>query len=210
MKKIENNSLDYKKKLFILEDVKKIVTRKGWSKDIFKNLSNKKIQSSEFVYLFPNGYIDLINFTLDEVNKSLENKVKKINIINFPISKRVKKILTLRLEIFDKDKIFYKKTFNHLLLSNNSKIMKKNLYNTVDNIWYLAGDNSTDFSFYTKRITLAVIYINALLVFYNKDLKNAEFNIDKNLKKISKIPKIKERLTFIKENLPVFLKGIIN
>ena len=35
----------------------------------------------------------------------------------------------------------------------------KNLYKTVDNMWYLAGDNSTDFNFYTKRLTLALIYV---------------------------------------------------
>ena len=116
----------------------------------------------------------------------------------------------MRIEILENDKIFYKKTFNHLLLPQNSKIMKKNLYNSVDNMWYLAGDNSTDFSYYTKRITLAAIYINAIIIFYNKDIKKAESNIDTNLKRISKIPKIKERFSFIKDNIPVFLKGIIN
>ncbi|MEK9797348.1 MAG: COQ9 family protein, partial [Alphaproteobacteria bacterium] len=29
------------------------------------------------------------------------------------------------------------------------------LYRTVDDMWYAAGDRSTDFSFYTKRATLA-------------------------------------------------------
>ena len=88
--------------------------------------------------------------------------------------------------------------------------MKKNLYKTVDNMWYLAGDNSTDFNFYTKRLTLALIYVNALIVFFNKDYNQAELNIDKNLKKISKIPKFKNRFNFISENLPIFLKGLFN
>ena len=52
--------------------------------------------------------------------------------------------------------------------------MKKNLYNSVDTIWYLAGDNSTDFSYYTKRIILALIYANALFVLYNKDFNEVE------------------------------------
>ena len=88
--------------------------------------------------------------------------------------------------------------------------MKKNLYNSVDNMWYLAGDNSTDFSFYTKRLTLALIYINALFIFFNKDIEQATINIDKNLKMISNIPKFKERFSFIKDSLPIFLKGIFN
>lgn len=209
MKKI-NNNLNHKKKLFILENAKKIVRKDGWSKNILKKLLNNNTTASDLTFFFPNGYKDLLNFALKEINQSLDVKIKKINIINFPLSKRIKKILFYRLEILNGDKIFYKKTFNHLLLPQNSKIMKKNLYYNVDNMWYQAGDNSTDFSFYTKRLTLAVIYVNALFVLFNKDIQDAYSNIDKNLKRISKIPKIKDRFSFIKDNLPIFLKGIIN
>ena len=206
MRKIENN-LNYRVKLNILKNAKKIVRKDGWSNNLMKKLINSTISTSDLAFFFPNGYTDVLNFSLDELNKSLQNNVKKINIINFPISKRIKKILSLRLAILNEDKTFYKKTFNHLLLPQNSKIMKKNLYKSVDDIWYLAGDNSTDFSFYTKRLSLAIIYINALFIFYKKNIENAEANIEKNLKIISKIPKIKDRFSLIKDNLPIFLKS---
>ena len=209
MKKKENN-LIYKKKLSLLEDAKKIVRTEGWSKNLLKKLINNKVKKSDLAVLFPNGYVDLLSLALDEINVLLENKLKKINIINLTISKRIKKILVIRLEIFQEDKIFYKKTFNHLLLPQNLKIMKRNLYKSVDQMWFLAGDNSTDFNFYTKRIILAAIYTNSLFIFYNKGIDDALLNIEKNLKKLSKIPKIKERFSFIKDNLPIFLKGMIN
>ena len=209
MKKI-NNSLIYKKKLKILENTKKIVRKSGWSQEIYKKIIDNKTSLSDLVYYFPNGYKDLLNFSLSEINKSFENKVKKININNLPLNKKIKKMLLIRIEIINEDIILFKKTFNHLLLPQNSKIMKKNLYNSVDTMWYLAGDNSTDFSYYTKRIILTLIYANALFVLYNKDINEVELNIDKNLKRISKIPKIKDRFSFIKDNLPIFLKGIIN
>ena len=209
MKKI-NSSLIYKKKLKILENTKKIVRKSGWSQEIYKKIIDNKTSLSDLVYYFPNGYKDLLNFSLSEINKSFENKVKKININNLPLNKKIKKMLLIRIEIINEDIILFKKTFNHLLLPQNSKIMKKNLYNSVDTMWYLAGDNSTDFSYYTKRIILTLIYANALFVLYNKDINEVELNIDKNLKRISKIPKIKDRFSFIKDNLPIFLKGIIN
>ncbi len=209
MSKKENNS-NYKKKLIVLESVKKIVREEGWSKNVLKKLINNKLSSTDLVYLFPNGYLDLLKLALNEINNKLEDKIKKINIINFPLSKRIKKILSIRMKILDDDKIFYKKTFNHLILPQNSKLMKINLYKSIDTMWYLAGDNSTDFSFYTKRISLALIYVNALYVLFNRGVNEAEINIDKNLKKISKIPKIKDRFSFIKDNLPIFLKGLIN
>ncbi len=200
----------YKKKLAMLEQVKIIVRKKGWSDKILSELIKKDFSNSDLILCFNKNHIDILNFALDELNKILENEINKINIINFPINKRIKKILMNRLDILDKDKIFYKKTFNHLMLPQNLKIMKKNLYKTVDSMWYLAGDNSTDFNFYTKRLTLAVIYVNALIVFFNNDYNKAESNIDKNLKIISRIPKFKNRFSFIRENLPIFIKGFFN
>ena len=47
----------------------------------------------------------------------------------------------VRMNILNGDKLFYKKTFNHLLLPTNAIIMKQNLYKSIDNMWYLAGDN---------------------------------------------------------------------
>ena len=76
-------------------------------------------------------------------------------------------------------------------------------------MWYLAGDNSTDFNFYTKRLILSAVYTNALLVFFSKEMKHVEENIDKNLKRISKIPRINERISFIKDNAPKFLKSFL-
>jgi ubiquinone biosynthesis protein COQ9 len=37
------------------------------------------------------------------------------------------------------------------------------LYRTVDAIWYLAGDRSADFSYYTKRALLAGVYAATLI-----------------------------------------------
>ncbi len=209
MKKKENNS-DFKMKLKILELIKEIVSIEGWSQNISKKLINKNINREELTYLFPNGYKDMLKFSLDEINYSLEKKIRKIDVINLPINRRIKKILMSRIELLNKNNKFFKKTFYHLLLPQNSKILKKSLYKSVDTMWYLAGDNSTDFNFYTKRIVLAAIYTSAIFIFINKNIDEVEINIDKNLKKISKFPKIKERFSFIKENLPIFLKSMMN
>lgn len=209
MKKKYNNS-DYKKKIKILELTKKIVSIDGWSENVLEKLVNKNIDSSELAYYYPNGYKDILKFSLDEINYSLEKIISKTNIINLPLNKRIKKILMTRLEILNKDKKFFNKTFNHLILPQNTKILTKSLYKSVDTMWYLAGDNSTDFNFYTKRLILSGIYVSTLLIFFNKNIEEAENNINRSLKRISKLPKLKERFSFIKENLPIFLKSIIN
>ena len=207
---MKKNNTDYKKKLNILNITKEIISSKGWSENLIKLLVKQGVNSSDLLVSFNNDYKKILLFSLEELNYSLENKIKKINIINIPTHKRIKKILNLKIEIMNEDKLFYKKTFYHLLLPQNSKIMKKNLYKSVNSMWYFAGDNSTDFNFYTKRLILTAVYVNALFVFFNKDNFSAEQNIDENLKRLSRIPKLKDRLLFFRENLPIFIKGLFN
>ena len=197
-------------KLKILESVKEYVKVNGWNLDIIDYINIKNLKKSDILSYFPDGINDILNFAYDELNNKLKNSLTKINIINLPINKRIKKILITRIELMNKEKIFYKKTFYFLALNNQKKVVKKNLYKTVDEMWYLAGDNSTDFNFYTKRLVLAGLYVNAIAVFFNKNILEAEKNIDRNLNRISKIPKIKSRLTFFKDNIPIVLKSIIN
>ena len=208
MKK-QNNS-NNKIKSIILQKLKKIVSDEGWSEKVLKQLLQNGVEKSDLVTFFQYDYKELLKYSLEELNKSLEKEINKINIINYSLNKRIKKILIFRFNILNNDKEFYKKTFYHLLIPSNNKIMKSSLYKSVDTMWYLAGDNSTDFNFYTKRLILAVIYVNALFVLFNKNFDEVESNIDRNLKKISIIPKIKDRISFIKDNIPIFFKSFLN
>ena len=123
---MKKNNTDYKKKLNILNITKEIISSKGWSENLIKVLVKQGVNSSDLLVSFNNDYKKILLFSLEELNYSLENKIKKINIINIPTHKRIKKILNLKIEIMNKDKLFYKKTFYHLLLPQNSKIMKTN------------------------------------------------------------------------------------
>jgi len=207
---MKKNNSNNKFKSIILQKLKKIVSVEGWSEKVLKQLLQNGVEKSDLVTFFQYDYKELLKYSLEELNNSLEKEINKINIINYSLNKRIKKILMLRFNILNNDKEFYKKTFYHLLIPSNNKIMKSSLYKSVDTMWYLAGDNSTDFNFYTKRLILAVIYVNALFVLFNKNFDEVESNIDRNLKKISKIPKIKDRISFIKDNIPVFFKSFLN
>ena len=102
-----------------------------------------------------------------------------------------------------KEKDLISKTFLHLLLPNNYKFSSKNLYRTVDQIWFLAGDNSTDFNFYSKRIILASIYTSAMIHFINNDnMDGTIFLLNKLLRKVSKIPKIKSNINSFTKIIP--------
>ena len=88
-------------------------------------------------------------------------------------------------------------------LPKNSLLGISSLYKTVDNIWFLAGDNSLDFNFYTKRLILAGIYTAVLLYWFNddnKDLKRTKSFLIKQIKRTSFIKKIKNSIVNVGEN----------
>ena len=85
------NKTENKKKEDILKKAKKIVSIEGWSSEIFLKLQKQNIEKNDLFYFFPGGYKDLLEYTLQNINEKLEYKLKKINLINFPINKRIKK-----------------------------------------------------------------------------------------------------------------------
>ena len=77
------------------------------------------------------------------------------------------------------------------------------------------GDKSTDFSFYTRRISLAAVYTSTLLFWLNDKSDNnieTEFFLDRRLKDISKISSLKRPLSDLKKLKKNFngLKNTIN
>ena len=211
MKKTKKNLL-YKKKLNLLKFSKKIVIENGWNDNTFNEIIEKTNYSlNELNILFPSGFKDLLIFSLDDLNLQLEEFFNKSNLIRLPLHKRIRKILITKIHLMNKSKKFYKKIFFFLLLPHNNKLLLKQLYKSVDLIWKIAGDNSTDFNYYTKRIILSGIYSRVILNFFNNDdLIKIEEIIDINLNYVLKIPKFKKRLSLVKENIPNFFKILKN
>jgi ubiquinone biosynthesis protein COQ9 len=81
----------------------------------------------------------------------------------------------------------------------------KQLYRTVDAIWYAAGDTATDFNFYTKRMLLAGVYAATLLHWLDDKSEGfaatAAF-LDRRISDVMKIQQAKGKLGKLVERLP--------
>ncbi len=200
------------KRLKVLNFAKKIISEKGLNSQTFINIANTySFDLDEIYLLFPNGNTDLIIFALEQLNNELDFFCKKIDLIRLPIHKRIKKILLSKISIMKKEKLFYKKIFFNLLIPKKGFSITKQIYISVDQIWFIAGDSSIDFNFYTKRLILAGIYSRIIFFFFNNDNHKAlEDLLDENLKRVSKIPEIKSKFNLIKDNFPKIIKFVKN
>ena len=117
--------------------------------------------------------------------------------------------LLSKIEIMNNEKKFYKKIFLNSLLPNKNVSLPAQLYKSVDQIWYLAGDTSIDFNFYTKRLILAGIYTRVVLFFFNNNNQQELENLlDVNLKRVAKIPELKSKIKIIKDYFPKAMKFV--
>ena len=205
MKKLQNNYL-FKKRLEFLNYAKAHIAKNSLKQNTFKDISIKyKLDLNEIELLFPDGNVDLIKFVLEQLNSELEDYCKNIDLIRLPIHKRIKKVLLSKIFLLNKDKLFYKNIFLNLLIPKRHFSLPKQLYNSVDQIWFIVGDSSVDFNFYTKRLILSGIYLRIMLFFFNNDDQgDLEKILDENLKRVSKIPEIKSKLKIFKQYLPKF------
>ena len=211
MKKSENNYLLTKRQV-VLRFAKKFVSENGLTKNCLENISKKYgLNTDETDLLFPQGNIDLIKFALEQLNNDLEVYCRQIDLIRLPIHKRIRKVLLSKISLMNKDKPFYRSIFLNLLIPKKNFSLSSQLYNSVDQLWFIAGDSSTDFNFYTKRLILSGIYSRVMLFFFNNNNQEELENIlDESLKRVSKIPEIKSKLKIFKDFLPKIANFVKN
>ena len=211
MKKSENNYLLTKRQV-VLRFAKKFVSENGLTKNCLENISKKYgLNTDETDLLFPEGNIDLIKFALEQLNNDLEVYCRQIDLIRLPIHKRIRKVLLSKISLMNKDKSFYRSIFLNLLIPKKNFSLSSQLYNSVDQLWFIAGDSSTDFNFYTKRLILSGIYSRVMFFFFNNNNQEELENIlDESLKRVSKIPEIKSKLKIFKDYLPKIANFVKN
>lgn len=212
MMKISQNKYLLKKRLEILKYSKIFISENGLTTNSLKNISNKyKLDFKEVELLFPEGNVDLVKFALEQLNIELEDYTKKIDLIRLPIHKRIREVLLSKIYLMSKEKSFYKKIFLNLLIPKKHFSLPGQIYKSVDQIWYISGDSSVDFNFYTKRLILSGIYSRIMLFYFNNDNQDRlEALLDENLKRVSAIPKIKSKLNTFKEYFPKIFKFVKN
>ena len=211
MKKSQNNYL-LKKRQVVLSFAKEFVSENGLTKNCLENISKKYgLNTDETDLLFPQGNIDLIKFALEQLNNDLEVYCRQIDLIRLPIHKRIRKVLLSKISLMNKDKSFYRSIFLNLLIPKKNFSLSSQLYNSVDQLWFIAGDSSTDFNFYTKRLILSGIYSRIMLFFFNNNNQEELENIlDESLKRVSKIPEIKSKLKIFRDFLPKIANFVKN
>ncbi len=208
MEKNQNQFLKFKKKILnqVLIDIEKF----GFNEKTLL-ISSKKCNISKGYLgrLFPEGISELKKFFFENIDDKMLKKIKKNDYSKLRIRDKIFNSVMIRLTILNKNKPSVKKILASEIDRPHNVI--KNLWKTSDLIWISAGDNSTDYNYYTKRSLLSWVYISTFLCWLNdndKNLSKTKFFLNKRIDEILQFGKNSGKLKSIINNVNISSKII--
>ena len=223
--KMKTENLDnYQLRIDLIRAMLTHVPFDGWTWEAMEqgaadiNFEKKKTSSLRikiFKDLFKNGPIDFIDIFSEIIDLEVKEIYNLIELKPERVPEKIKKIIMIRLNLCQNHKDAVRTSISLTARPENAKISLKILYRTCNSIWRIAGDKSTDFSFYTRRVSLAAVYTSTLLFWLNdnsNDNIETESFLDRRLKGINKISRLKKPLSDVKKFTNNFngLKNTIN
>jgi len=150
---------------------------------------------------FPGGVPDLAGHFADWADRRMTSEMEKLDIDNMRVRDRIAAGVRLRLQVLSPHREAVRRLPAFMALPQYAGLALKATYDTVSAIWYAAGDESADFSFYTKRGLLAPVLV-ATTLYWLADEGDGEGDypetwafLDRRIGEVLRIPPQKARLS---------------
>ena len=154
---------------------------------------------------FPGGAIEALAAFLRRADVAMVEALSAHELEAMPVHKRVALAVRLRLEGNEPYREAIRRGLSTLALPQNAALAVKSLYRTVDAVWNAAGDRSTDYNFYTKRMLLAGVYSATLLYWLGDESEGRADTwafLDRRIRDVGQVPKAIDRLRAAADRLP--------
>ena len=112
----------------------------------------------------PKTAVGMIDVYIDEVDRALEVWFTPERLRALKMREKIRALVWRRLEIMGPAREAVRRAIAVLALPANVPLALRISWRTADLMWRIAGDTSSDFNHYTKRMTLGAVYGSTLLV----------------------------------------------
>lgn len=112
----------------------------------------------------PKSQRGMIDVYIAAVDRALEAQLTPERLAKMKIRDKIRALVWQRLQIMGPAREAVRRALAILALPHNLPSGARSGWRSVDLMWRLAGDSSTDVNFYTKRLTLGAVYTSTLLV----------------------------------------------
>jgi ubiquinone biosynthesis protein COQ9 len=154
---------------------------------------------------FPDGIPELVDHFADWADRRMLVELEHRGAAAMRIRDRIATGVRARLEVLAPHREAVRRSLAFLALPLNAPLAARLLWRTVDAMWYAAGDNATDFNYYTKRGLLAAVYTTTVLCWLADSSENFADTwafLDRRIADVMKVPTYKARLKETLARLP--------
>ena len=111
----------------------------------------------------PKTQAGMIDVYIQEVDRALEAYFTPERLQGLKIREKIRALVWRRLEIMGPAREAVRRALAILAMPQNLPLAARIGWRSADLMWRIAGDTSTDFNHYTKRMTLGAVYGSTLL-----------------------------------------------
>jgi ubiquinone biosynthesis protein COQ9 len=122
---------------------------------------------------FPRGGVDLALAYHDAKDAELAAELERDDLLGLRFRDRVAYAVMRRLELIAGDREAVRRAAALFALPHHAADGARAIWRTADTIWTALGDDSRDFSWYSKRATLSAVYSSTLLYWLGDDTPGA-------------------------------------
>lgn len=154
---------------------------------------------------FPGGMAEVAEHFSDYADRCMMADLEGRDLASLRVSERIGSAIRARLEPLAPHREAVLRMLSFLALPTNALLAARCTYRTVNAIWYAAGDEATDFSFYTKRGLLTPVY-TATVLYWLSDRSEGSADtwafLQRRIADVMQLPKIQARLKKTLAGLP--------
>ena len=137
----------------------------GWTREAVDSAAEQLgIDPIQARLAMPKTQTGLIDTYIQEVDRALEAWFTPKRLKGMKIREKIRALIWHRIEIMGPAREAVRRAMAILALPQNAPLAIRLSWRTADLMWRVAGDSSTDFNHYTKRLTLGAVYASTLLV----------------------------------------------
>ncbi len=142
----------------------------------------------------PKTQTGMIDVYVQEVDRALQAYFTSERLATLKIREKIRALVWRRLEMMGPAREAVRRALAILAMPQNVPLAARIGWRTVDLMWRIAGDTSTDFNHYTKRTTLAAVYGSTLLAWLDDKseawVETAAF-LDRRIDEVMRFEKFK-------------------
>src|SRR6478609_9953556 len=137
----------------------------GWTRAAVDSAAGQLgIDPAQARLAMPKTQAGMIDTYIQEVDRALEAWFTPKRLAKMKIREKIRSLIWRRLEIMGPAREAVRRALAILAMPQNLPPALRTGWRSADLMWRIAGDTSTDFNHYTKRMTLGAVYGSTLLV----------------------------------------------